>query len=150
MANADIVVIGLGELPLIVELFNEVFRPGRDLAFFQRRLEGRRNPVILLAQVDKRPAGFAVGFEIKPSTLYCWLIGVLPDFRKVGIASQLMEGLAAWARDNGYEVVRFECYNHHRPMLQLAVSQNYDVVGIRYDTDAGANLIVFEHSLGES
>lgn len=55
MANADIVVVGMGELPLIADLFNDIFRPPRDLGFFQRRLHGRTNPLILLAQVGGRP-----------------------------------------------------------------------------------------------
>ena len=149
MANAEILPVGLSEIPLIVELYNEVFRPPHDAAFFERRFSSRHNPLMLIAQLDKRPVGFAVGFEIKPSTFYCWLIGVLPDFRRGGVASQLMEAMSAWARDNDYQIIRFECYNHHRPMLQLAITQNYDIVGIRHDADASANLIVLEQTVGE-
>lgn len=149
MANAEIVVVGLDELPLIVDLYNEVFRPGRDHGFFERRFQGRFNPLLLIAQVQKQPVGFALGFELKPNTFYCWLIGVLPDYRRAGVASQLMEALAAWARDNGYHWIRFECYNHQRPMLRLAISQGYDIVGIRWDTDADANLIILEQNISE-
>ncbi len=150
MANADIVMIGLRELPIISELFNEVFRPAREVTFFERRLKGRLNPLILLAQMDGRPVGFAVGYENKPRTFYSWLIGVLPDFRRAGIASQLMEAMAAWARDNGYRIIRFECFNNQRPMLHLAIRQNYDIVGLRFDSDTGQNLIILEHITSES
>jgi GNAT superfamily N-acetyltransferase len=145
MANADIVMIGTRELPLIVDLFNAVFRPARERAFFERRLQGRLNPLILLAQVDGRPVGFAIGYENKPRTFYCWLIGVLPDFRRAGIASQLMEAMAAWAREHEYHVIRFECFNSQRPMLHVAISQDYDIVGLRFDSDSGQNLIILEH-----
>ncbi len=145
MANADIVMIGTRELPLIVDLFNAVFRPSRERAFFERRLQGRLNPLILLAQMDGRPVGFAIGYENKPRTFYSWLIGVLPDFRRSGIASQLMEAMAAWAREHDYHTIRFECFNTQRPMLHLAISQNYDIVGLRYDADTGQNLIILEH-----
>ncbi|HOA74118.1 MAG TPA: GNAT family N-acetyltransferase [Phycisphaerae bacterium] len=149
MANADIVLLGPGELPLITEMFNAVFRPGRDISYFERRLKGRANPLILLAQVEKRPAGFALGYEIKQSTFYAWLIGVLPAYRKAGIASQLMEAMTAWTRENGYHVLRFECYNRARPMLKIAASQNFDIVGVRYDTDEAANLVIFEQTVSE-
>ena len=149
MATADIVPLGLNELPFVQDLFNQVFRPGKELAFFQRRFKGRLNPLILLAQIEKRPAGFALGYEIKPSTYYCWLMGVLPDFRQAGIASQLMEAMSAWSRENGYHVLRFECYNRHRPMLRLAVKQNFDIVGIRFDNDEGVNLITMEQAVDE-
>ena len=149
MANAEIVRVGHNELPLVVDLYNEVFRPPNDQAFFERRLRARHNPLMLIAQIDKRPVGFAFGFEIKPSTFYCWLVGVLPDFRRIGVASQLMEAMSAWARDHDYQIIRFECYNHHRPMLRLAIHQNYNVVGIRYDTDAEANLVILEQNTSE-
>ncbi len=149
MANADILLLGPGELPLVSDMFNQVFRPGRDVGYFERRLRGRHNPLILLAQVEKQPAGFAMGYEIKASTYYCWLLGVLPSFRKAGIASQLMEAMSAWTRENGYQVMRFECYNRARPMLKIAVEQNFDVVGVRFDTDEASNLIILEQSVGE-
>lgn len=149
MANADIVLVGPGELPLIADMFNQVFRPGRDVSYFDRRLRGRNNPLILLAQVDRQPAGFALGYEIKASTYYCWLTGVLPAYRKAGIASQLMEAMTAWAREHAYHVLRFECYNRARPMLKIAVEQNFDVVGVRFDTDEAANLIMLEQIISD-
>jgi ribosomal protein S18 acetylase RimI-like enzyme len=144
MANAEIVPIGMNEIPIIVDLYNEVFRPGQDATFFERRLARRYNALILLAQINQRPVGFAMGFEVKPSTFYCWYIGVLKDYRRAGVASQLMEAMTAWARENGYRVIRFECYNHNRPMLHLAIRQNYHIVGVRYDSDAQDNLITME------
>jgi GNAT superfamily N-acetyltransferase len=150
MANADIEMIGTRELPIIVELFNAVFRPARERTYFERRLQGRLNPLILLAQVDRRPAGFAIGYENKPRTFYSWLIGVQPDYRRAGIASQLMEAMAAWAKEHEYHTIRFECFNTQRPMLHLAISQNYDIVGLRYDADSGQNLIILEHIISEN
>jgi GNAT superfamily N-acetyltransferase len=128
-------------------MFNQVFRPGRDVASFERRFRNRLNPLILLAQVEKRPAGFALGYEMKASTYYCWLVGVLPAYRKAGIASQLTEAMTAWAREHGYHVLRMECYNRARPMLKIAVQQNFDIVGVRFDTDEAANLIILEQAL---
>jgi GNAT superfamily N-acetyltransferase len=150
MANAEITPVGLGELNLIVDLFRQVFRPGRERLFFERRFRGRYNPLLLLAQVDRSPAGFAIGYELKPGTFYCWLVGVLSQYRRAGIAAQLMEAMTAWARDNGYHIIRFECYNSQRPMLHLAIRQGYDIVGLRLDPDTGTNLIIMENDLGET
>lgn len=149
MANAEITPVGLGELDLIVDLFRQVFRPGRERSFFERRFRGRYNPLLLLAQVDREPAGFAIGYELKPGAFYCWLVGVLAQHRRAGIAAQLMEAMTAWAKDNGYHIIRFECYNSQRPMLHLAIRQGYDIVGLRLDPDTGTNLIILENDLGE-
>jgi GNAT superfamily N-acetyltransferase len=147
MADAIIDIVGPEELPEIVRLYNQIFRPTRDLDSFQRRYLGRYNILQLVARLDERPVGFFLGFELKPSVFFAWFYGVVPDFRRQGIASQLMDAVHSWARQNEYETIRFECHNKHRPMLHLAIAKEYDIVGIRWDPDRGANLVLFEKSL---
>ncbi len=150
MATAKIDIVGPDETPLIAELYNEMFRPTHDVEFFRRRFQGRYNPLRLVAALDGRPVGFFTGFELKPSVFFAWLYGVLPEFRRLGIASQLMEGMHAWAREHEYASVRFECQNRHRPMLHLAIAQEYAIVGIRWDPDRGENLVIFEKPLADA
>ena len=149
MANAEIIPVGLGELDLIADLYNQVFTPPRDLESLRRRFEGRRNVLILVAQLDGRPVGFLTALELKPDTHFGWLCGVLPDFRRAGIASQLLQGHEAWAREQGYEILRFECYNRHRPMLHTAITHGYNIVGIRWDGQHQDNLVIFEKDLND-
>src|SRR6185436_8378573 len=101
MADVKIDIVGPGEIPLVADLYNQIFRPSRDAAFF----------------------------------------------RRTGIASQRMDAVHAWAAEQGYESIRFECHNQHRPMLHLAIARMYDIVGIRWDPDRGDNLVIFEKSL---
>ncbi len=147
MANADIIIIGPTESVLLASLYNEVFAPRRDVAFFERRFRSRCNILNLIAEVDGRPVGFSSGFELKPNTWFNWLVGVLPDYRRAGIASQLTEAEHAWALDHGYEYARMECQNEHRPVMQMAVTLGYDVVGLRFDNDRHTNLVIFEKEL---
>jgi GNAT superfamily N-acetyltransferase len=147
MANAKVDVVGLNELPLVADLYGQIFRPTRDIEFFKRRFLGRYNPLLLVASLDDRPVGFFTGFELKPSMFFAWLYGVLPEFRRQGIALQLMEAMHSWVAEHDYDSVRFECHNQHRPMLHLAIAQGYDIVGIRWDPDRGNNLVIFEKQL---
>jgi GNAT superfamily N-acetyltransferase len=78
---------------------------------------------------------------------FIWLIGVSPEFRRVGVASQLMDAMTSWVADHGYATIRFECQNQHRAMLHMAIERSYDIVGIRWDPDLGHNLVIFEKSL---
>jgi GNAT superfamily N-acetyltransferase len=149
MANAEVIVVGPGELPLIADLFNEIFRPPHDVEFFRRRLTGRYNPLLLVGNVDKRPVAFSTGFELKPSTFFSWLTGVHPDFRRTGIASQLHEAQFAWAIDHGYHYIRMECHNAHRPILHMAIKMGFNIAGVRWDPDRAENLIIFEKLLAE-
>jgi GNAT superfamily N-acetyltransferase len=147
MADAIIDVVGPDDLPLIVELYNQIFRPPRTVESFRRRYQGRHNILQMIARVDDRPVGFFLGFELKPDTFFAWFYGVLPEFRRAGIGSQLMEAAESWAAQHEYEVLRLECHNQHRPLLHLAIDLGYDIAGIRWDADRGANLIILEKSL---
>ncbi len=147
MANAKIEPIGIADIGVVVNMYNEVFSPSADEALFRRRFEGRRNESILVAVIEDRPVGFIVGFELIPTTYFTWVAGVLPDYRRTGVATQLMQGQQAWAQDHDYDILRFECQNQHRPMLHVAITEGYDLVGIRWDTGSGNNVVIFEKDL---
>jgi GNAT superfamily N-acetyltransferase len=147
MADAIIDIVGVDELPLIVDMYNQIFRPVKTIESFQRRYLGRYNILQLVARVKDKPAGFFLGFELKPDTFFAWFYGVLPDCRRMGIGSQLIEAAQSWATQHNYEAIRLECHNNHRPMMHLAIELGYDVVGLRWDADRGDNLILFEKSL---
>src|SRR5207245_4846584 len=148
MADATIEMVGPDDLPVISLLYNQIFRPPRDVEAFHRRYRGRYNVLQLIARLSDRPVGFFLGFELKPTVYFAWFYGVLPEFRRQAIASQLMEAVHEWARQNDYESIRFECHNQHRPMLHMAIALQYDIVGIRWDPDRGDNLVIFEKVLG--
>ena len=112
-------------------------------------LRGRYNVLRMIARVKDQPVGFFMGFELKPTTFFAWFYGVLPDFRRQGIATQLMEAVHAWAKEEGYESVRLECHNNARAMLHLAITLDYIIAGIRWDPDRGDNLVIFEKTLGD-
>jgi GNAT superfamily N-acetyltransferase len=145
--DAVVDIVGQSELPLIVELYNQIFRPQRDIDSFRRRYLGRYNILQMLARVKDRPVGFFLGFELKPAVFFAWFYGVLPEFRRQGIASQLMDAVHSWARQHEYESIRVECHNSHRQMLHLSIALGYDIVGIRWDADRGDNLVIFEKTL---
>jgi GNAT superfamily N-acetyltransferase len=148
MADAIIERYDPEELGVVAQLYNQIFRPPRDQESFRRRFRGRYNVLQLIARLGDRPVGFFLGFELKPNAYFAWFYGVLPEFRRQGIASQLMEAVHSWAQQNDYESIRFECHNQHRPMLHLAIALGYDIVGIRWDPDRGDNLVIFEKVLG--
>jgi GNAT superfamily N-acetyltransferase len=150
MANAEIIVAGTEDIPILVNLYNEIFRPAHDEQFFIRRFMGRRNILLLLANIDQRPIGFAVGFELKPSVYYAWLSGVVAEYRRQGIAAQLMEAQHAWAADRHYRYIRMECHNAHRAVLHMAIALGYNIIGLRWDAERQENLIIFEKTLDET
>ena len=147
--DAVIDVVGTDELPAIVDLYNQIFRPARDLESFRRRFRGRYNILQLLARLQDRPVGFFLGFELKPQLYFAWFYGVLPDFRRQGIASQLMDAVHEWAKDHEYESIRLECHNSARAMLHLAIEMNYIIAGIRWEPERADNLVILEKTFAD-
>lgn len=150
MADAIIDRINPADLDLIGHLYNQIFRPERDADWIRRRLKGRNNPLIQVARMGRDAVGFYAGMELKPSVHFSWLVGVVPEMRRSGIATQLMHAAEDWARTEGYHTLRFECDNHIRPFLHFGIADGYDIVGIRWDQDRMSNLIIFEKTIGES
>ncbi|MBI1375353.1 MAG: GNAT family N-acetyltransferase [Phycisphaera sp.] len=149
MANVKVDPVGLGETELVASLYNQMFKPARNAEFFDRRFLGRYNPLIMIASSEGHPVGFALGFELKPGVFFEWLYGVMPDFRRAGVGRQLMDGVHAWAADHEYITTRLECQNGHRALMHMCIEQRYDVVGLRWDSDRGANLVIFEKLLSD-
>ena len=147
MANARIEAVGPKEYELICELYNAVARPSVDVSFLERRLNHHRQVLAMIAELEGKPVGFSCGYELRPSTYYSWLYGVLPDARRLGVASQLMDAQHAWVRAHEYEMIRMESYNQYRPMILLAIKRGYDIVGIRWDSHTSNNLVIFEKNL---
>ena len=137
MADAIIDVVGVDELPLIVDMYNQIFRPTKTIESFRRRYLGRYNVLQLVARVKEKPAGFFLGFELKPDTFFAWFYGVLPDARRMGIGSQLMEAAQGWATQHDYETIRLECHNTHRPMMHLAIELAAFQLSSDWHWDAG-------------
>ncbi len=147
MANAKIIAVGLGELEVIADMYSQIYSPPQHEEFFRRRFEGREGQCLLIAMLDDRPVGFAFGYELKPTTFYCWLCGVIPDAQRMGVATQLMQALEAFAADHDFTAMRFECQNQHRAMLHLAITEGYDLIGIRWDPSSAANMAIFEKEM---
>ncbi len=149
VTDRSIDILGLADIPLVMDLYNQIYHPPREEAFFARRLEGRRNPLILAAAVDEHPAGFFLGFEHEPDVYHHWIYGVLPDFQGQGLGSRLMAAADAWAEDHGYAASRMECDNRHRRMLHLALAHGYDITGLSWDPDRHGNIIILTKQIRE-
>lgn len=147
MTDARIEPAGPDDLPKIVEMFNQIFRPSRTVESFHRRFLGRQNVLQLIAKQGDESVGFFLGYELKPDTYFAWFYGVLPSVRRMGVGAQLIESAQKFAAEKGYESIRLECYNQQRPMLHLAIELGYDIVGIRWDADRVGNLVIFEKLL---
>lgn len=108
---------------------------------YQRRLDGVRH-LILVAYWMQEPAGFKVGYE-RPDGFYSWMGGVLPQYRRKGIAEALADAQENWARQYGYSHIELKTRRKHQAMLAFALKRGFDVVTtFAHKNDAETRIIL--------
>jgi GNAT superfamily N-acetyltransferase len=60
---------------------------------------------------------------------YFWPGGVLPEYRRLGIASTLAQEQEDWAKQQGYSPVFFKTRNRRKAMLIFALKNGFDMAG---------------------
>lgn len=147
MADAIVDIVGQDDLPTIAALHQQVFRPLQDLAGLRRRCRGRYHVLQMLARLGDKPVGFFLGHEGDPHTFVGMTWGVIPEYRRQGVATQMFEAVQEWSYNRHYEVVRLEFAGSARGMLHLALDLGYDLTGVRWDPSRGENLVTLEKDL---
>lgn len=147
MADATIDRINPTDLDTIVHLYNSMFRPNRDIEWLTRRIIGRLKPLVQVARIKNDAVGFYAGWEHKPDTHFAWIVGVVPEMRRAGIGTQMLRAAGEWARTEGYDYMRFEASNRVRPFLHFGISEGYDIIGVRWEHEQMANVVVMEKPL---
>ena len=148
MADAIIDMVGPEDLPVIVQLYNQIFRPPRDLESFRRRFRGRYN-ILHDGGPHRGTAGrLFPGLRAEADRVFRLVLRrgarLPPPGHRLAAHGG---GPRLGPRRTNTSRIRFECHNQHRPMLHLAIALEYDIVGIRWDPDRGDNLVMFEKGL---
>jgi len=102
--------------------------------------------LILVAFDGVVPVGFKVGYGCD-GYFYSWLGGVLPAYRRLGIALRLAEAQEDWARQQGYPRIVFKTRNPHKKMLLFAIGRGFDIVGFKPKDTVDTHRILLEKAL---
>ncbi|MFC5411031.1 GNAT family N-acetyltransferase [Larkinella bovis] len=101
-----------------------------------------RNLFTILALDDQTVVGYKMGYPRKPGHFYSWLGAVSPDYRRQGIAGELMRQQHNWCRANGFHTVRTHTRNQWRDMLILNLRHGFDIIGTIANSNRPTTLIL--------
>ena len=132
-------------LAKLLHLYNELFEDAK-LDFFKERIHTKEDVVIVLCYDSEILVGFKLGYRYNENTLYSWVGGVLPLYRKQGIAKHLMQLQHDFASKKGYEKVRTKSMNRFKPMIILNLKNGFDIIKV-YTNDSQQTKIIFEKKL---
>jgi predicted GNAT superfamily acetyltransferase len=125
----------------IFDLYRTIFHsePNEEAV---ERLTYSRDLLALIAYENDVPVAFKVGYRQDPDTYYSWLGGVLPEFRRKGLAYQLMIRQHNWARSMGYRFIQTKTLNRWREMLILNLRNGFSITGAYMGKDGRLRLIL--------
>ena len=91
---------------------------------------------ILTAKFNDQPIGFKVGYDrFKDGSFYSWMGGILPDYRKNGVASALADYQENWAIKNGYKSIKLKTRNKYEAMIFFAFDRGFDIIDSEANED---------------
>ncbi len=100
----------------------------------QKEYENRlldKHHLILIAYSDGTPAGFKVGYDRDNNgTFYSWMRGVIPIFRKEGVAKALAKEQEHILIENGYKAVEYKTRNYLKPMIIFGLKNGFDIINM--------------------
>ncbi len=125
-----IVEVDLSRLDVIRDLNVRIFEEERVINTFDRD-----DLLILLAYVDDEPAGFKIGYRENRFTFYSAKGGVLPEFRRRGLARRMLYDMMALVRERGYTRFAYDTFPNRNPgMAILGLNEGFRVVKADFNT----------------
>ena len=104
-------------------------------------MQEKRRAFAIIARHGSAPVGFKLGYEQLREEFYSWLGGVHPEYRRRGIARDLLLKQHEWCRRTGYACVSTEALNDNAAMLALNLEHGFRIVGTRVD-DRGLKILL--------
>ncbi len=129
----------------LLKIYAEIFKDA-DIEFFTNRFREHSKVISVLAFNKKELIGFKVGYPYDEDTFYSWVGGVLPNYRKQGIANKLAEQQELEAKSQGFNKIRNKSMNEFKPMMILNLKRGFDIVKF-YTNSKEQTKIVFEKHL---
>ena len=130
---------------ILTSLYTAIFEDA-ETVFFMDRLISKEHLCSLIAFQNNKPVGFKIGYRYNETTYYSWVGGVLPDYRKQGIAKKLAHKQELWAKENHYIKLRTKSMNTFKPMMILNLKNGFNIVSV-YTNDSDQTKVVFEKAL---
>ena len=110
------------------------------------RISNKQN-LILIAKAGDIPIAYKIGYEISKTEFYSWLGGVVPAYRKQGVATKLREKQESWALNSGYTEISIKSMNRYPAMLQLLISSGFQLSGYEDNGNPLVSKICFVKTL---
>jgi len=74
--------------------------------------------------------GYGIGYMEK-GKYYLWSLAVLPEYRRKGIGSEIIEEQMSFAEGKGYKSFFVKTSNRWKEMLRLLLKKGFNIIGFK-------------------
>ena len=121
----------INDLKRIVELDRVVFGLSRTPEEVEDKLRLQKDVDITVATItDGKLVGYGIGYEEK-GKYYLWSLAVLPEYRRNGIGSEIIEEQIRLAKEKGYASFLVKTSNRWKEMLRLLLKRGFNIIGFK-------------------
>lgn len=107
-----------------------------------------KEKLIIVAYLENQPAGYMVSYDkFGDGSIYCWMGGVNPKFRRNGVWKALMSYLEKWAKNKRYDKIKIKTRNNRREMLSYLIKYGFDFTEVIRYPNTEDNRILLEKKL---
>lgn len=113
-------------------------------------LAKRRDALLAVARLDGEVAAFVLGYAMPEAERYfISLVGGDPQVRGKGIGRGLFRFAIEEIRKRGYQTIDINTLNRYRAMLILCVTEDFDIVDLKYDEGRKCKRIFLRRTFAE-
>ena len=86
--------------------------------------------------------GYKIGYQIRDDYFESWVGGVIPAYRRQGIAKHLIEQQHRWCTEQGFSYINTLTSGDNQAMLIANLNAGYQVVGTYHDRNQTLKVIL--------
>jgi predicted GNAT superfamily acetyltransferase len=91
---------------------------------YKKRCAGKY--LVLIAEIDNQSVGFKIGYDrFNNGSFYSWMGGVLPKFRRMGVAYSLANFQEKWATKNEFSSILLKTRQNHDGMIAFSLNRGF-------------------------
>jgi ribosomal protein S18 acetylase RimI-like enzyme len=115
--------------------------------YFEEKCTKKDN-LIIVAYINNNSVGYIVWYNRdNDGSFYCWMAGVDPKYRQLGVLKKLMNYGFKRAQNKGYKKIKIKTRNNRREMLAYLIKHDFWITRVIQFSDISDNRIEFEKSI---
>lgn len=112
---------------------------------FIAHLNRQHQVLSCLAYDSERLVGYKIGYQIQDGYFESWNGGVIPEYRRRGIASELIRRQHQWCLYHGFSYINTMTSGDNQAMLICNLKAGFRIVGTYHDRNQVLKVILQKH-----